>query len=124
MLRNGEPRCQKVSVRSYTFTKQTPLTIFVKPATRVTPLLGYVLLVLALETVFKHRRGRIIPQSGGVTTVTVPPACLEIEDAVNSEFQRGDGSAWCVHFVHILQSFSPLLFTSATLLAVHSNPGR
>lgn len=92
---------------------QNPLTAFVEPAARVLPLLSYVLLV-AVETVFTQRRGRVILQSGGMTVVTVPPACLEIQDVVNSEFQRGGGSTWCVHFVHILR-LCPFLFTSATL---------
>lgn len=89
--------------------EQTPLTSVVQSAARVLSLLGYVLLVVALEDVFTHDRGRATVHSGGVTAVPVPPACLEIEDIVNGEFQRGDGSAWCVHFVHILQRVSPFL---------------
>lgn len=82
-----------------------------QPAARVLPLLGSVLLVLTLETVLTRGRGRLILRSGGVTAVTAPPACLEVEDVVNSEFQRGGGSTWRVHFVHILQTRkTPRLF--------------
>lgn len=124
-VRNGEHRCQRVSLHSPQLQiYQNPLTTFVEPAARVLPLLDSVLLLVTLETVFTRRRGRVILYSCRVTTVIVPPACLEVEDVVNSEFQRGGGSTWCVHFVHILQDVSPLVFTSATLLAVNSKPGR
>ncbi len=79
------------------------LTAFVKPAARELSLLCALLLVVALQTAFTRRRGRLILQSGGLTTVPLPPACLEIEDIINSEFQRGGGSTRCIHFVHILQ---------------------
>lgn len=92
------------------------LTTFFEPAARVLPLMSYVLLVdvVAAETVFTQLRDRVILQSGGMTVVTAPPACLEIQDVINSEFQRGGGSTWCVHFVHILR-LSPFLYTSVTL---------
>lgn len=124
MVNSDGRRSQLYAACSYTFIKTKPLTTFEEPAARVLPLVGSVLLVVTLEAAFTHRRGRVILQSGGVTAVTVPPACLEVEDVVNSEFQRGGGSTWCVHFVHILQGVSPPLFTSATLLAVEAKPGR
>lgn len=84
-----------------------PLTTFCESAVQVLPLLGSVLLVVALETVFTHRRDRDILQPRGVTTVTGPPTGFQVEDVVNCEFQRGGGSTWRVHFVHILQCVSP-----------------
>lgn len=106
-----------------------PLTSLVEPAVRVPVPLDDALVVVTLETVFTRRCVRVILQRCAVTTAPVPPAGFQIEDAVNGEFQRGGGSAWCVHFVHILQRLgpvfsSPFLSCSATLLAVKSEPGR
>lgn len=76
------------------------LTAFVQ----FVPAVGFGPLQVALQNAaLTRRRSRDIVLSLGVTAVTAAPACFQVEDVVNGEFERGAGTTWCVHFTHILQ---------------------
>lgn len=59
------------------------LTTVVEP---VRVLSGLSSFLFVMKTVFTHRCGQFILRSGGLTSVTVTAACLEVEDVVDSEF--------------------------------------
>lgn len=92
-----------------------PLTTIVEPAARILSPLPPVFLLVTLESVFTHHRGRFILLSSVAAAVTVPAARLQVEDVINCEFQRGCGSTWSLRFVHIHQGVNPPL-TSVALL--------